>query len=136
MKIWLAHSTSCSVSKNFSGIKEIKTLFSAWHFSVKPNIEEEGLQKFQELMEEKGIDEKNIVNFIKSGNGIILCPKCVIHPIGKYIIRKKINLFKMSFFINNLLYNLLLKKKKPWKFWGMVVILCNFFLSFSSSPDD
>ncbi|KAI4549978.1 hypothetical protein MJT46_019127 [Ovis ammon polii x Ovis aries] len=50
---------------------------------VKPNIEEEGLQKFQELMEEKGIDEKNIVNFIESGNGIILFPKCVIHPIGK-----------------------------------------------------
>ncbi|KAG5193248.1 hypothetical protein JEQ12_019609 [Ovis aries] len=51
---------------------------------VKPNIEEEGLQKFQELMEEKGIDEKNIVNFIKSGNGIILFPKCVIHPIGDW----------------------------------------------------
>ncbi|KAM7226003.1 hypothetical protein CapIbe_023980 [Capra ibex] len=34
--------------------------------SFKPNIEEEGLQKFQELMEEKGIDEKNIMNFIES----------------------------------------------------------------------
>ncbi|OWK12008.1 hypothetical protein Celaphus_00003408, partial [Cervus elaphus hippelaphus] len=33
---------------------------------VKPNIEEKGLQKFKELTEEKGIDEKNIVNFIKS----------------------------------------------------------------------
>lgn len=74
-------------------------------------------------MEEKGIDEKNIVNFIESGNGIILFPKCVIHPIGKYIIRKQINLFKISFFINSLLYNHLLKKKKPWKFWGMVVIV-------------
>ncbi|KAJ1057371.1 hypothetical protein K5549_021996 [Capra hircus] len=30
---------------------------------VKPNIEEEGLQKFQELMEEKGIDEKKYHEF-------------------------------------------------------------------------
>uniref|UniRef100_A0A452FZ66 Lipocalin/cytosolic fatty-acid binding domain-containing protein n=1 Tax=Capra hircus TaxID=9925 RepID=A0A452FZ66_CAPHI len=30
---------------------------------VKPNIEEEGLQKFQELMEEKGTDEKKYREF-------------------------------------------------------------------------
>ncbi|XP_055249423.1 odorant-binding protein-like [Moschus berezovskii] len=33
---------------------------------VKPNIEAEGLQKFKELTEKEGIDEKNIVNFIES----------------------------------------------------------------------
>lgn len=95
-------------------------------------------------MEEKGIDEKNTVNFVKSGNGVILFPKCIIHPIGKYIIRKQINLFKISISINNLLYNILLKKerrkekrkeKKPWKFWGMVVILCNsLFIFFFFCP--
>ncbi|KAI4549976.1 hypothetical protein MJT46_019125 [Ovis ammon polii x Ovis aries] len=33
---------------------------------VKVNIEEEGLQKFKELTQEKGIKEKNVVNFIET----------------------------------------------------------------------
>ena len=77
-------------------------------FSVKVNIEEEGLQKFKELMQEKGIDEENVVSFIKTGNGIILFHKYIILLIGKYSISKQINLFKISFSINNLFHNLLL----------------------------
>ncbi|CAI9180065.1 unnamed protein product [Rangifer tarandus platyrhynchus] len=58
-------------SKNFLVIHNInvdehgkKTVLTGLFGS--PNIEEEGLQKFKELTEEKGIDEKNIVNFIES----------------------------------------------------------------------
>ncbi|XP_020727945.2 odorant-binding protein-like isoform X2 [Odocoileus virginianus] len=58
------------VSKNFLVTHNInvdehgkKTVMTG--IFVKPNIEEEGLQKFKELTEEKGIDEKNM-NFIES----------------------------------------------------------------------
>ncbi|KAB0372053.1 hypothetical protein FD755_015845 [Muntiacus reevesi] len=33
---------------------------------VKVNIEEEGLQKFKQLRQEKGIEEENVVNFIET----------------------------------------------------------------------
>ena len=33
----------------------------------KVNIEDESLQKFKELTQEKGIEEENVVNFIKTG---------------------------------------------------------------------
>ncbi|KAB0341702.1 hypothetical protein FD754_018628 [Muntiacus muntjak] len=33
---------------------------------VKLNVEEEGLEKFRQLTEEKGIDKKNVVNFIEN----------------------------------------------------------------------
>ena len=45
--------------------------------------------------------------------------KCIIPLIGKYAIRRQINVFKYSFSVNNLLYNSSLKKKKsfeiPWE---------------------
>ena len=96
------------------------------------------MQKFKELTGEKGIDEKNIMNFMESGNGIILFPKCIIHSIGKYMIWKQINLLKISFSINNLFYNLLLKKKEEaLEILGNASNLVQFFfLSFSPSPDD
>lgn len=71
----------------------------------------EAWEKFYELIEAKGIKRKDIVKFIKSGSGIIVFPKDIIHLIRKYGI-KQINLFKISFCINNLLYNLFLEKKK------------------------
>ncbi|XP_020727947.2 odorant-binding protein-like isoform X3 [Odocoileus virginianus] len=48
--------------KHVTGIKQDDGAYAA---DFKPNIEEEGLQKFKELTEEKGIDEKNM-NFIES----------------------------------------------------------------------
>lgn len=35
------------------------------------NIEDETLARFKELVEEKKIEEKDIVNFLESGNGTI-----------------------------------------------------------------
>ena len=52
------------------------------------------------------------MSFIETGNGIILFHKYIIHLIGKYSISKQINLFKISFSINNPFHNLLLKKTK------------------------
>nr|XP_020727947.1 odorant-binding protein-like isoform X4 [Odocoileus virginianus texanus] len=48
--------------KHITVIKQDDGTYAA---DFKPNIEEEGLQKFKELTEEKGIDEKNM-NFIES----------------------------------------------------------------------
>ncbi|XP_040121308.1 odorant-binding protein-like [Oryx dammah] len=35
---------------------------------VKLNVEDEDLEKFRKLTEDKGIDKKNVVNFIENGN--------------------------------------------------------------------
>ena len=78
---------------------------------MKVNIGAEAWEKFYELIEAKGIKRKDIVKFIDSGSGIIVFPKDIIHLIRKYTI-KQINLFKISFCTNNLLYNPLLEKKK------------------------
>ena len=88
-----------------------KILLSVSCFSVKVNIGAEAWEKFYELIEAKGIKRKDIVKFIDSGSGIIVFPKDIIHLIRKYTI-KQINLFKISFCTNNLLYNPLLEKKK------------------------
>ena len=88
-----------------------KILLSVSCFSVKVNIGAEAWEKFYELIEAKGIKRKDIVKFIDSGSGIIVFPKDIIHLIRKYAI-KQINLFKISFCTNNLLYNPLLEKKK------------------------
>ena len=100
-----------------------KILLSIWCFSVKLNVEDEDLEKFRKLTEDKGIDKKNVVNFIKNGNGILFFPKYIIHLICKYTIRKQINLLDIYFSINIILYNLVLKKKKKsWTSCGMVLI--------------
>lgn len=83
-----------------------------WCFSVKLNIEEEALEKFRQLTKEKGIDEKNVVNFIENGNGILFFPKYIIHLICKYTLRKQINLFDIYFSINIISYNLVLETKQ------------------------
>lgn len=64
---------------------------------------------FNKLISEKGIKEDNVVNFIESGEYAFL--KCILNPVQKYTVRKQIYLFKIFFYINNLLYNLLLKIK-------------------------
>lgn len=86
-----------------------------WCFPVKVDIEEEALAIFNELIDNKKVEDKGLVNFIESGNGIILFRKQIIHPICKFTIKKQINLLKISFSIKNLLYNSLLKKKWSWK---------------------
>ena len=45
-----------------------------WCFPVKVNVEEESLAIFNELIDKNKIEEKDIVNFIESGDGIILFP--------------------------------------------------------------
>ena len=66
MKVRLGHSSSWFVFGNFPGLKEQNSAF-CWCFSVKVNIEDESLQKFKELTQEKGIEEENVVNFIETG---------------------------------------------------------------------
>ena len=82
-----------------------------WCFSVKLNVEDEDLEKFWKLTEDKGIDKKNVVNFLENGNGILLFPKYIIHLICKYTIRKQINLFDIYFSINIIYIICYLKKK-------------------------
>ena len=86
-------------------------LLSMWCFSVKLNVEDEDLEKFRKLTEDKGIDKKNVVNFIENGNGILFFPKYIIHLICKYTIRKQINLFDIYFSINIIYIIWYLKKK-------------------------
>ena len=62
-------------SETFLWVLRGKILLLVWCFPVKVNIEEESLAIFNELIDKKKIEEKNIVNFIESGNGIILFPK-------------------------------------------------------------
>lgn len=95
-----------------------KILLSMWCFSVKLNVEDEDLEKFWKLTEDKGIDKKNVVNFLENGNGILFFPKYIIHLICKYTIRKQINLFDIYFSINIILYNLVLKKKVLEILWN------------------
>ena len=70
MKVQLGHSSSWFVFGNFPGLKEQNSAF-CWCFSVKVNIEDEAWATFKELVEEKKIEEKYIVNFLESGNGNI-----------------------------------------------------------------
>ncbi|XDA90077.1 hypothetical protein R6Z07F_019652 [Ovis aries] len=51
---------------------------------VKVNIEEEGLQKFKELTQEKGIKEKNVVNFIETGDFLLSTSTCNPKSFHKY----------------------------------------------------
>ena len=47
-----------------------------WCFSVKVNdIEAEALEKVNELVKEKKIEDKNVLKIIETGNGIIVFPK-------------------------------------------------------------
>ena len=62
-------------SETFLWVLRGKILLPVWCFPVKVNIEEESLAIFNELIDKKKIEEKNVVNFIESGNGIILFPK-------------------------------------------------------------
>ena len=70
VKVWLGHSNSWFVFGNFPGLKEQNSAF-CWCFSVKVNIEDEAWATLKELVEEKKIEEKYIVNFLESGNGNI-----------------------------------------------------------------
>ena len=96
-----------------------------WCFSVKLNVEDEDLEKFRKLTEDKGIDKKNVVNFIENGNGILFFPKYIIHLICKYTIRKQINLFDIYFSIN-IIY-IIWYLKKSWTSCGMILIGGSFF---------
>ena len=68
------------------------------YFSVKVNdIEAEALEKFNELVKETKIEDKNVVNIIKTGNEMILFPKYIISLTCRYSNRKQINLFNFFF---------------------------------------
>lgn len=60
-------------------------LLSAWCLSVKVNIEDEALARFKELVEEKKIEEKYIVNFLESGNGTIPFHNISYQEINQFI---------------------------------------------------
>ena len=62
-------------SEKFLWVLRGKILLSVWCFPVKVGFEEEALAIFSELIDKKKFEDKDIVNFIKSGNGIILFHK-------------------------------------------------------------
>lgn len=61
-------------SEKFVWVLRGKILLSVWCIPVKVNVEEESLAIFNELIDKNKIEEKDIVNFIESGDGIILFP--------------------------------------------------------------
>ena len=62
-------------SEKFLWVLRGKILLSVWCFPVKVGIEEEALAILNELIDKKKVEDKDIVNFIESGNGIILFHK-------------------------------------------------------------
>ncbi|XP_055420236.1 odorant-binding protein-like isoform X2 [Bubalus kerabau] len=56
--------------KHVTGIKQEDGTFAV---DFKVNIEDESLQKFKELTQEKGIEEENVVNFIETGRQLTGC---------------------------------------------------------------
>lgn len=62
-------------SEKFLWVLRGKILLAVWCFPVKVDIEEEALAIFNELIDKKKVEDKDVVNFIESGNGIILFRK-------------------------------------------------------------